>query len=123
MTVLAGMTVDSLAFTAFSLVRTTGAAFASIPLLSLGGVAAPAVQAMLSSSVTEDRQGELQGVLTSLTSMVAVAGPVAVSTIYVWLERRLPLYPGAVWLLTVLLYAPCILLVLLSRSLQTTATP
>lgn len=116
-TVVAGMAVDSFAFVTFSLVRSAWAAFASIPLLSLGGVAEPAVQAMLSSFVSEDRQGELQGVLTSLISMIAVVGPIAVSTLYVFLERKLPWYPGAIWLVTVLLYAPCILLVLLTRGL------
>lgn len=67
---------------------------------------------MLSGSVTEDRRGELQGVLTSLVSLIAIVGPVAVSIVYVWLERTAPWYHGAVWLLTVLLYVPCVSLLL-----------
>ena len=114
-TVIAGMTADSFAFTAFSFVSSAHAAFASLPLLSLGGVAAPAVQAMLAGAVDEDRQGELQGVLTSLISLIAVVGPVAVSTLYVWLKQKAPWYPGAIWLVPALLYAPCVLLLLSKR--------
>lgn len=114
-TVIAGMTVDALAYVTFSLVSSARAAFAAIPLLSLGGVAEPAVQAILAGAVEEDRQGELQGILTSLVSLIAVIGPVAVSAIYVWLKRTAPWYPGAIWLLTVLLYAPCVFLLLSER--------
>lgn len=111
-TVVAGMVADSVAYTTFSVVKTSGAAFATIPLLSLGGVAEPAVQSMLTSNVDETRQGELQGVLTSLVSLIAIVGPVAVSSVYPWLLHTVPAYPGAIWLLTVLLYLPCVLVLL-----------
>ena len=113
--VIAGMTVDSLAYTVFSLVRTSAAAFGAIPLLSVGGIAEPAIQSMLTASVDEQRQGELQGVLTSLTSLIAIVGPIAVSNIYELLRRRLPSYPGAIWLLSVLLYLPCVSVLILGR--------
>ncbi len=113
--VAAGMIVDSLAYTVFSLVRTSVAAFGVIPLLSLGGIAGPAVQSMLTGSVPEERQGELQGVLTGITSLVAVVGPIAVSNLYEALRHRLPAYPGSIWLVSVLLYLPCVLVLLMGR--------
>ena len=113
--VVAGMVADSLAYTTFSLVRSSVAAFSTIPLLSLGGVAEPAVQSMLTASVSEDRQGELQGVLTSFISLIAILGPLAVSSLYALLQHRLPTYPGAIWLTTVLLYLPCVAVLLISR--------
>jgi MFS transporter, DHA1 family, tetracycline resistance protein len=114
-TVLAGIVVDSAAYGIFSVVRSSVQAFATIPLLSLGGVAAPAVQSMLTTSVGEERQGQLQGVLTSITSLVAVVGPIAVSWVYTALRKALPGYPGAVWLLTVLLYVPSVAVLLSSQ--------
>jgi DHA1 family tetracycline resistance protein-like MFS transporter len=105
-TVLAGMVLDSIAFVVFSCARTSFAAFALIPLLSLGGVGAPALQAMFSNTAGEDQQGELQGVLTSSTSLIAIVGPLLASYTYELLQRRLPAYPGAIWLAIPLLYIP-----------------
>jgi DHA1 family tetracycline resistance protein-like MFS transporter len=113
-TVIAGMWVDSAGYVLFSIARTTFAAFSAIPLLCLSGVSLPALQSMLSNSASEDRQGELQGVLTSFTSLVAIGGPILASNLYVVLHRRLPEYPGIIWLFGVLLYVPCI--VVLSRN-------
>jgi DHA1 family tetracycline resistance protein-like MFS transporter len=106
-TVLAGMGVDCLAFTLFSFARSSLGAFSLIPLMSLGGVGAPALQAMLSNRAGNDQQGELQGVLTSSTSLIAIAGPVLAAYGYEFLERRLPGYPGSIWLAAILLYVPC----------------
>ncbi len=108
--VMVGMTIDSVAFAIFSLVRGSVAAFGVIPLLAFGGIAEPTVQSMLTGSVAEDRQGELQGVLTSLMSLIAIVGPIAVSNFYEVLRHRIPGYPGGIWLITVLLYVPCVLL-------------
>jgi MFS transporter, DHA1 family, tetracycline resistance protein len=107
-TVAAGIAVDSIAFSIFSLVRSSAGAFRVIPLLSVGGVAEPAVQSMLTSSVTEHRQGELQGVLTSFVSLISIVGPIVVSALYEMLRRRLPSYPGSIWLFSALLYIPCV---------------
>ena len=110
-TMMAGMAVECLAFSVFSLVRTSAAAFGAVPLLSLGGVAEPAVQSLLTRSVEEEHQGELQGVLTSLVSLIAIVGPIAASNLYEGLRIRLPWYPGSIWLVSVLLYLPCVLVV------------
>ena len=105
-TVLAGMIADSVAFIVFSLARTSFVAFALIPLLALGGVGMPALQAMLSKSAGEDQQGELQGVLTSSVSLIAIVGPLLATYSYELLARRLPSYPGSIWLFIPLLYIP-----------------
>ena len=107
-TLAAGIIVESISLTIFSLVRSSTQAFAVIPLLSLGGISEPAVQTMLTSSVSEQRQGELQGVLTSCISLIAVVGPIAVSALYEVLRRGLPAYPGSIWFFPVLLYIPCV---------------
>jgi DHA1 family tetracycline resistance protein-like MFS transporter len=48
---------------------------ASIPLLALGGLAGPAVQAIVSREVGPSEQGEIQGALSSLNGIAAIAGP------------------------------------------------
>ena len=114
-TVIAGMSVDSAGYVLFSMARTTFAAFSTIPLLSLGGVSLPALQSMLANSASEDRQGELQGVLTSFTSLVAIGGPILASNLYVFLHQRFPQYPGSIWLVGISLYVPCFVVLLRNR--------
>jgi DHA1 family tetracycline resistance protein-like MFS transporter len=46
-----------------------------ILLLALGGIAGPAVQAIISSEVGPKEQGELQGALNSLSGLAAIIGP------------------------------------------------
>lgn len=114
-TVMAGMAVDSFAFAVYSGVRSSAAAFSVIPLLSVGGVAESAVQSLLTGTVAEERQGELQGVLTSLLSLISVIGPLLVTNLYAVLLRRFPAYPGSIWLCALVLYAPCLLVLRAGR--------
>jgi DHA1 family tetracycline resistance protein-like MFS transporter len=114
-TVLAGMAMDSVAFTLFSLARSSVQAFSLIPLLSLGGIGQPALQALLSNSAGQEQQGELQGVLTSITSLIAIGGPILAASVYELLQRRLPGYPGSIWLFATLLYLPCAAVLLFSQ--------
>jgi len=114
--VLVGMVCDAFGYVVYSLARTTAVAFSIIPLLCLGGIAMPSVQSMLSRSVDESRQGELQGVLTSFNSLIAVVGPVVAASLYDVARSRVPGYPGAIWLVPVLLYVPCFLLLARGRA-------
>jgi DHA1 family tetracycline resistance protein-like MFS transporter len=54
---------------------------AAVPLLSLGGLAGPAVQAIVSREVGPSEQGEVQGALSSLNGIAAIAGPVIGTTL------------------------------------------
>ena len=114
--VLAGIISDSFGFVLFSLARNTLTAFGIMPFLCLGGIALPSVQSMLSRSVDESRQGELQGVLTSFNSLIAVVGPIIASNLFAVFQQRMPSYPGGIWLVPVLLYVPCLALLLFSRT-------
>ena len=53
--------------------------FALLPLFAAGGLTLPALQAMLARKVDEQRQGELQGTLASLTSLIGIGGPLVVT--------------------------------------------
>ncbi|MDV6329815.1 tetracycline resistance protein [Asticcacaulis sp. 201] len=57
--------------------------------------------AVISKQVSEDRQGQLQGVLASLQSLAAIIGPILILNIYFLSRDRLP---GLVWILGAGLY-------------------
>ncbi len=107
-TVVFGIAADVAGFTLFAFVRTTAGALATIPFLAVSGLSLPSLQSLLTERVSEERQGELQGVLTSLTSVIAILCPLAGSSLYILLLRRAPHLPGAIWLLPLPLYALCI---------------
>ncbi|OIQ27595.1 MAG: tetracycline resistance MFS efflux pump [Crocinitomix sp. MedPE-SWsnd] len=54
---------------------------ALIPYI-LGGIAGPTMQGLMSNSVKENEQGNLQGALTSMISLTAVLGPLIYTTLF-----------------------------------------
>ena len=46
-----------------------------ITTTSLGGLAGPAIQSLVTSTVDENEQGKIQGSLTSLTSLTNIIAP------------------------------------------------
>ncbi|AJC21048.1 Tet(A)/Tet(B)/Tet(C) family tetracycline efflux MFS transporter [Pandoraea pulmonicola] len=85
---------DALGLVLLSMATVGWAPFALLPLFALGGIAMPALQAMLTRQVDEARQGELQGTLASMTSLIGVAGPLIVTGVYA-VSRGI--HPGFVW--------------------------
>lgn len=70
--------------------------FIMIPL-SLGGIANPALQSIISNQVPSNEQGELQGALTSLMSVTSIIGPVLMTGLFSFFTTKdAPVYfPGA----------------------------
>lgn len=56
--------------------------FAFTVVYSLGGIAGPALQGIISSSVPANEQGELQGALTSLMSATSIIGPPLMTNLF-----------------------------------------
>ncbi|MET3897076.1 DHA1 family tetracycline resistance protein-like MFS transporter [Devosia sp. UYZn731] len=100
-TLVIGVVVDTLAFLGFAFATQGWMAFALSPLSAIGGVGLPALQSLMSAQVSEDRQGELQGVLASAQSMTSIIGPLIGTSIFAMTS---PAYPGAVWLVAAALY-------------------
>lgn len=67
----------------------------------LGGIAGPALQAIISSHVPPNEQGELQGSLTSLMSATSIIGPLIMTNLfYYFTQKSAPVhFPGAPFLL------------------------
>jgi DHA1 family tetracycline resistance protein-like MFS transporter len=67
----------------------------------LGGIAGPALQAIISGHVPPNEQGELQGALTSLMSATAIIGPPLMTNLFAYFtEKEAPIYfPGSAFFL------------------------
>lgn len=102
---LVGLACEALALVILGFATQGWILFALAPLFALGGIGMPALQSILTRQVDGDSQGKLQGVLSSLVSLSAVAGPLVFSSVYLMLK---PHWPGAVWVLG----ASCYLLAL-----------
>jgi DHA1 family tetracycline resistance protein-like MFS transporter len=64
---------------------------------SIGGLAGPAVQGLISNSVGDDEQGAVQGAITSLESLAGVVGPLIATGLFSYFisPERNPQVPGA----------------------------
>lgn len=71
----------------------------------LGGIAGPAIQAIMSSSVPANEQGELQGALTGLLSLTSIVGPPMMTGLFAYFTKpTAPVhFSGAAFLLGALL--------------------
>lgn len=54
----------------------------------LGGIAGPAMQAVISEQVPANEQGEIQGTLSSLMSASAIIGPPMMSTVFYYFTHK-----------------------------------
>jgi MFS transporter, DHA1 family, tetracycline resistance protein len=53
----------------------------------LGGIAGPALQAILAGHVPPNEQGELQGALTSMMSATSIVGPLVMTSLFAYFTR------------------------------------
>jgi DHA1 family tetracycline resistance protein-like MFS transporter len=98
---LAGLAADGIGFVGMGVAVAGWMPFALLPLFALGGLALPALQAMLVRQVDEQQQGELQGTLASLTSLIGVGGPLVVTAAFSATQFT---WPGSVWIAAAAFY-------------------
>jgi DHA1 family tetracycline resistance protein-like MFS transporter len=67
---------------------------------SLLGLATPAINAIISTHVPANEQGELQGALSSIGGVTSIVAPVILTTIFAYFTRANALiyFPGAAFL-------------------------
>ncbi|MGE0969180.1 TCR/Tet family MFS transporter [Klebsiella sp. WOUb02] len=106
--ILCGIACAGVALIILALARQGWIVFAVMPLIALGGIGTPALQALATRQVNADRQGQLQGVLASTVSLASIVAPLAFSSLYFALKTR---WPGAIWLSVVVLYAVAVPLI------------
>lgn len=96
-----GLLLNSLGLLLFAFASNSWMMFAFIVPYSLGGIAGPALQGIISGNVPPSEQGELQGALTSLMSATSIVGPPLMTTIFAkFTQPSAPIvFPGAPFIL------------------------
>jgi MFS transporter, DHA1 family, tetracycline resistance protein len=99
-----GMCVNLVTLAAMGLVTAGWAALLLTPLTALGGVTAPALQAIASRRTDADAQGALQGVMASLNAVAVIVAPGMMTGVFAAVS------PGAPFLLAAALMLLCLVL-------------
>jgi DHA1 family tetracycline resistance protein-like MFS transporter len=100
-TVLAGLFLFCIGFTAFAFASQGWMMFVFMVPYALGGIAGPSMQSLMSANVQSNEQGELQGAFTLLMSLAAIVGPPLMTGLFAFFTKtNAPVYfPGAPFLL------------------------
>ena len=112
--ILIGLVFYSLGLFLFASADQPWMMYAYTLVYALGGIGPPAIQAIISSRTAANEQGEIQGLLTSLTSLAAVISPLMFTQILSsFTEDKTALFfPGAPFLLAGVLILFAMLFVL-----------
>jgi DHA1 family tetracycline resistance protein-like MFS transporter len=92
------------------------------PFSALGAVIAPALQSVASRAASDDQQGELQGVLASITAVAAIVSPLLMTRIYSAATRDGADFHGAPFLMAAILMTGSFALYLRSQPKRVTAS-
>jgi MFS transporter, DHA1 family, tetracycline resistance protein len=77
-----GLALYSFGYILFAFASKSWMMFAFMIPYSLGGIAGPALQGIMSNQVPPNEQGELQGTLTGLMSLTAIFGPLLMTHLF-----------------------------------------
>jgi DHA1 family tetracycline resistance protein-like MFS transporter len=112
-TILGGYILLCIGMTLLSFSYNVWLLFAFITPYIMGGVAGPTLQGLMSNEVLENEQGNLQGVLTSMTSLTSILGPlICTGLFYYFSGTKAPIYfPGAPYLFSGLIFMIATLIV------------
>ncbi|SHF71320.1 TCR/Tet family MFS transporter [Flavisolibacter ginsengisoli] len=85
-----GLAIYSIGMLAFAFADKSWMMFVFMVPYCLGGIAGPALQAILAGHVPPTEQGELQGALTSMISATSIVGPLVMTNLFAYFTK-----PGA----------------------------
>lgn len=103
--VYSGLALYAIGMLLFGLANQSWMMFVFLVPYCLGGIAQPAIQAIMSGKVPPNEQGELQGTLTSVMSLSSIIGPLVMNNLFFYFTHNdAPVYlPGAPFFLGALL--------------------
>jgi MFS transporter, DHA1 family, tetracycline resistance protein len=103
--VYAGLCMYALGMLLFAFANQSWMMYAFLLPYCLGGVAGPALQAIIAGHVPANEQGELQGGLTGLMSLTSIVGPFVMTNLfYLFTRNGAPVhFPGISFLLGAIL--------------------
>lgn len=109
---LAGMCAAMVAFCGYGLATAGWHLYPFLAVASISGFVSPAFQAIMTHGIPPNAQGELQGALSSLTSLTSIAGPVMMTQLFaIFSADDAPFYvPGASFLAAAGLTLACLLI-------------
>jgi DHA1 family tetracycline resistance protein-like MFS transporter len=111
-----GLAIAVVSLVAYGFATEGWMVYAIIFLGSLGGIAGPAVQGLISRGFGVQEQGSVQGSLTSLTSIAGIAGPAVATRLFAFfIGPSAPVQaPGAAFFFSSLLMLVALILATLS---------
>jgi DHA1 family tetracycline resistance protein-like MFS transporter len=100
-----GMAAVIVAFCGYALAQVGWQVYPFLAVASISGFVAPAFQAIMTSEIPADAQGELQGALSSITSLTSVIGPLLMTQLFAtFTAQATPVYfPGVSFIAAALL--------------------
>ncbi|HJZ64036.1 MAG TPA: TCR/Tet family MFS transporter [Candidatus Acidoferrum sp.] len=114
-----GLLYGTIGFLCFGLAPRGWILLATIPFIALWGIAAPAIQALMSRHVDHSSQGKLQGGINSLRALTGMVGPILYTQVFsaaISPSARIHL-PGAPYLVaSVMLGSSLLLAVYVTRA-------
>jgi DHA1 family tetracycline resistance protein-like MFS transporter len=81
-TVLIGMLAATIAFVGTAFIHTQFGLYGFLMVGALSGLAAPAINGLLSRQVPDNAQGELQGAVNAANSLASIIGPLAATQLF-----------------------------------------
>ena len=82
--IFTGLILGTVQYVLLGAARSSAVLYGSIVVGSLGGIAGPGIQGLISRSVDDREQGRIQGALASMNSLVGVAGPLAATWVFAY---------------------------------------
>lgn len=89
-----GLTLNTICLVLYGVIGQGWMIWVMVPISALGAIVAPAMQGVMSRAAGPDQQGELQGVLASISALSMVLSPLIMTQAFFWATRA----EGAVWL-------------------------
>jgi DHA1 family tetracycline resistance protein-like MFS transporter len=110
--IISGFLVMTLGFVGYSFAPNPWWLYASIAIGSLGGIANPCVQSVMSRQAGPSAQGELQGAVASLNGIAAVLSPIFMTQLFKHFSEpgAAVHFPGAPYLVSAVLVFLCVLI-------------
>ena len=109
--VTASLSIGAFSLFAMGLIWQGWMVFLIIPFSALSELLTPTLGSFLSTSVSDDQQGELQGVLSSLSAITSIISPLLMTSIFniFTANKTLVYFPGVPFILAALLLIVTIL--------------
>jgi DHA1 family tetracycline resistance protein-like MFS transporter len=104
------MSLEAAAFVYFGFIRSGFWALACTPVAAAAGLAGPAMNGLMANATPDNQQGELQGVIASVSALAMGLSPMIMTSVFYFFTRPgAPVYlPGAPFILAAFLMAGCV---------------